>query len=97
MTCKERNVDKVYKGETGHSARIRGAEHLRELEMNKDKSVLLKHKTSEHNSENVIFQYRTNILSQRIWPFSRITAVNRRSNLESSFANVMNVPKPIMQ
>ena len=56
MTCKERNVDKVYEGETGRSARIRGAEHLRELEMNKEKSVLLKHKTSEHNSENVKFQ-----------------------------------------
>ena len=42
--------------ETGRSARIRGAEHLRELEMNKENSVLLKHKTSEHNSENVKFQ-----------------------------------------
>ena len=40
QTCKERNVFKVYEGETGRSAKIMGAEHLRELEIKKDKSVL---------------------------------------------------------
>ena len=30
-TCKERNIVKVYEGETGQSARTRGAEHLKDL------------------------------------------------------------------
>ena len=44
ITCKERNIVKVYEGETGRSARTRGAEHLKELEKEKEKSVLFKHK-----------------------------------------------------
>ena len=32
MTCKEKDTVKVYEGETGRSARLRGAEHLRQLE-----------------------------------------------------------------
>ena len=32
MTCKERDIVSVYEGETGRSARTRGAEHLKELE-----------------------------------------------------------------
>ena len=30
VTCQERNIKNVYKGETGHIARIRGAEHLKD-------------------------------------------------------------------
>ena len=56
ITCRERNIIKVYEGETGRSARVRGAEHLKELEKEKEKSVLFKHKLKEHKNENVTFQ-----------------------------------------
>ena len=56
ITCKERNKVRVYEGESGRSARTRGAEHLKELEKNKEKSVLFKHKMSEHRTENVKFR-----------------------------------------
>ena len=48
MTCNEKNIVKVYEGETGRSARVRGGEHLKDLEKERTKSVLLKHKISEH-------------------------------------------------
>ena len=51
MTCSERNTVRVYEGETGRSARIRGSEHLKDLEKNREKSVLFKHKISEHPNE----------------------------------------------
>ena len=35
MTCSDRNISKVYEGETGRSARTRGTEHLEELEKSK--------------------------------------------------------------
>ena len=56
LTCKERDIIKVYEGETGRSARLRGAEHLKDLEKKRDKSVLLKHKISDHPHENVKFK-----------------------------------------
>ena len=56
MTCKERDIIKVYEGETGRSARTRGAEHLNELKKKKEKGVLYKHKMAEHQQENVRFQ-----------------------------------------
>ena len=56
MTCKERDIVRVYEGETGRSARIRGAEHLKELEKKKEKSVLYKHKLTSHKNENVKFK-----------------------------------------
>ena len=56
MTCQERNIQKVYEGETGRSARIRGAEHLKELQLKKEKSVLYKHKMSDHKNEEVKFR-----------------------------------------
>jgi hypothetical protein len=56
MTCKDREIIKVYEGETGRSARIRGAEHLREFEKQKQKSVLFKHKLAEHENEDVKFR-----------------------------------------
>ena len=56
MTCEERNITKVYEGETGRSARTRGAEHLKELEKEKEKSVLFKHKMNDHKNEDVKFK-----------------------------------------
>ena len=56
ITCKERNIVKVYEGETGRSARTRGSEHLKELEKKKEKSVLYKHQMSDHKNENVKFK-----------------------------------------
>ena len=37
LTCKERDIVKVYEGETGRSARLRGAEHLKDLEKREKK------------------------------------------------------------
>ena len=56
LTCKEREIVKVYEGETGRSARTRGAEHLKELEGKKEKGVLYKHNMADHEHENVKFQ-----------------------------------------
>ena len=56
MTCKEKDTVKVYEGETGRSARLRGAEHLRQLENKSEKSVLFKHKMTAHKNENVKFK-----------------------------------------
>ena len=56
VTCQERNITKVYEGETGRSARIRGAEHLKEYEKKLDKSVLFKHKMADHRHEQVRFK-----------------------------------------
>ena len=56
LTCKEKDKIKVYDGETGRSARLRGSEHLKDLEKKRDKSVLYKHKLSDHPHENVKFK-----------------------------------------
>ena len=56
MSFEERNITKLYKGETGRSARTRGAEHLKELEKKKEKSVLFKHKMTDHKKEDVKFK-----------------------------------------
>ena len=56
VTCKERDIIKVYEGETGRSARIRGAEHLDDFLKKREKSVLLKHKMTDHQNENVQFK-----------------------------------------
>ena len=55
-TCKERNTVKVYEGETGRSARVRGLEHVKELEKKKKSSVLLKHIENDHPEEEVKFK-----------------------------------------
>ena len=47
---------KVYEGETGRSAWTRGAEHLNEFEKKKEKSVLFKHKLTDHKNETVKFK-----------------------------------------
>ena len=56
LTCKERDIIKVYEGETGRSARLRGAKPLKDLEKKREKSLLLKHKMSDHPAENVKFR-----------------------------------------
>ena len=56
LTCKEKDITKVYEGETGRSARIRGIEHERVFEKKKEKSVLFKHKLTDHKDENVKFK-----------------------------------------
>jgi hypothetical protein len=56
VTCKERDIVKVYEGETARSARLRGLEHLKDLEKKRDKSVLYKHKISDHPHEDVKFK-----------------------------------------
>ena len=55
MTCKERDIIKVYEGESGRFDRIRGVEHLKDLEKKREKCVLFKHKMTDHEDENVKF------------------------------------------
>jgi hypothetical protein len=45
-----------------------------------------------------LLEYRTERIFQvrEYGLYSTLTAVNRRTNLESNFANVINVPTPIM-
>ena len=56
MTCMEKDTVKVYEGETSRSARLRGAEHVAQLERRSEKSVLFKHKMSAHQNEHVKFK-----------------------------------------
>ena len=56
ITCREKKITKVYEGETERSARIRGAEHLKDLEKKRETGVLYKHKLSDHQNENIKFQ-----------------------------------------
>ena len=48
--------NELYEGETGRSARTRGAEHLKEFEKKKEKRVLFKHKMTDHKNEDVRFK-----------------------------------------
>ena len=52
-TCLDRGQIRIYEGESSRSARIRGAEHLADLEKKRPKSVLLKHKLNEHIDEEM--------------------------------------------
>ena len=52
-TCIERGKVRVYEGESSRSARVRGAEHMADLENERPKSVLLKHKLKEHQDEEM--------------------------------------------
>lgn len=55
-TCKERNLTRIYEGETGRSARVRGLEHVKDFEKKRKNSVLFKHAKCEHRNENVQFK-----------------------------------------
>ena len=41
LTCKEKDIVKVYEEETGISARIRGTEHVKDFEKKKEKVFFL--------------------------------------------------------
>ena len=56
MKCNERNLIKIYEGETGRSARIRGMEHVKDLEKRRKNSPLYKHIESDHKHEHVKFK-----------------------------------------
>ena len=54
--CEKNDIVKVYKGETGRSAMLRGVEHLKQLENQFEHSVLFKHKMAAHRTEKVTFK-----------------------------------------
>ena len=55
-TCeKNKNVTKIYEGETSRSIRIRSMEHISSYTSKNPKSVLFKHKMLEHIDESVEF------------------------------------------
>ena len=56
LNCQKDEAVKVYEGESGRSARIRGQEHLRDLEKRKPTSVLYKHINNVHPNEDVKFE-----------------------------------------
>ena len=56
VTCKKNDKNIFYEGETGRSARIRGAEHVKDFMKNREKSVFLKHKMSDHPNEDMTFK-----------------------------------------
>ena len=56
LICRQENKTKVDEGESSRSARIRGLEHLSELEKKNEKSVLYKHISSQHPKGEVKFQ-----------------------------------------
>ena len=56
LKCQENNLVKVYEGESGRSARVRGLEHVKQLEKKSKDSPLFKHIQSEHRHENVKFK-----------------------------------------
>ena len=56
-TCKHRNIDKIYEGETSRSGRIRSKEHIAAMRNKKCDSVLYKHKLLEHKYENVQYKF----------------------------------------
>ena len=52
-TCIENGKTRVYEGESSRSSRIRGAEHIYDLEKQKPSSVLFKHKENKHQHETM--------------------------------------------
>ena len=55
--CRDKNINRVYEGESSRSARQRGKEHLRGLKNKDSKNMLFKHKVLEHpEEENVHFK-----------------------------------------
>ena len=55
-TCKDRAKTRVYEGETGRSARLRGKEHLSAMRRKQSDSVLYKHQLLEHPNEGVDYK-----------------------------------------
>ena len=55
-TCKIKNKNKYYEGETSRSARLRGLEHLRGFKNKREDNLLFKLKILEHPEEEVNFK-----------------------------------------
>ena len=88
VTCEERNILKVYEGETSRAARIRGAEHLKDFENKTKNSVLYKHKMTDHKYENVKFRMEitnkfTDALTRQANEAVRISARSSQELLNS--------------
>ena len=56
LKCKDNESVKVYEGESGRSARVRGLEHLKDLEKKRQKSVLYKPVMNVNENEEVNFE-----------------------------------------
>ena len=56
VTCQENNTVKVYEGELARSVRVRGAEHLKQLQGKLENSVLYIHTITFHRNENAKFK-----------------------------------------
>ena len=52
--CKSKNINRVYEGETSHSAMLRGKEFLQGLKNKNESNMLYKHKMLEHTEEENI-------------------------------------------
>ena len=88
QTCEVRNKTKVYEGETSRSARLRGIEHVKQLEGKKNDSVLYKHKLTEHRNEEVNFKMEItgtfkDALSRQAEEAVRIQARNPSESMNS--------------
>ena len=56
VTCEEKNIVKVYEGESSRNARIRGEEHMRGFMKKVEGNPLFKHKMNDHPHEEVKFR-----------------------------------------
>ena len=56
VNCQAADMEKVYEGESGRSARIRGREHVSDLEKKRENSALYKHGKNFHDNEEVKFR-----------------------------------------
>ena len=84
ITCQERNITKVYEGETARSARVRGTEHIKALKSKNKGSVLYKHQLKEHVNEDPKFKMEISnkfkdALSRQA---NEAVRINSRSNSE---------------
>eukprot|EP00092_Neocalanus_flemingeri_P053727 GFUD01063220.1.p1 GENE.GFUD01063220.1~~GFUD01063220.1.p1 ORF type:complete len:280 (-),score=59.98 GFUD01063220.1:2317-3156(-) len=57
INCKDKNVEKIYEGETSRSLRVRANEHMKDLKNEKLTSALYKHKVLEHQNETVNYKF----------------------------------------
>ena len=58
MDLSNRNITKLYEGESSRSAKIRGKEHLADYRKKTSDSVLNKHTQSDHKNENPIYEMK---------------------------------------
>ena len=70
-TCKERNIERTYEGETARNAYLRGNEHQRALERKSDNSVLYKHIQKEHREEENSIKFQMKIVGRFKSPLCR--------------------------